>query len=138
MTCCSTSPLVVLTAPAKGYLTEQLQKLPELSRVEMPALTIKEFDQLMDSSCMGPKEWALIARDIEENYLKFDGFVVIMGTDTMAYAASAMSFMLENLGKPIFLFLFCFLCFSLSSLELLCSIALSVILLLFVGDLMYR
>jgi len=42
-----------------------------------------------------------IATDIEENYLQYDGFVVIMGTDTMAYASSAMSFMLENLGKTV-------------------------------------
>jgi Asparaginase, N-terminal len=53
------------------------------------------------SSCMGPKEWANIATDIETNYLEFDGFVVIMGTDTMAYCGSALSFMLENLGKCV-------------------------------------
>lgn len=50
---------------------------------------------------MGPDDWIRIATDIEEGYLKYDGFVVCMGTDTMAYAASALSFMLENLGKPV-------------------------------------
>ena len=50
---------------------------------------------------MGPPDWANIATDIETHYLDFDGFVVIMGTDTMAYAASALSFMLENLGKSV-------------------------------------
>ena len=56
---------------------------------------------LIDSSCMGPTNWVDIATDIEQNYLNYDGFVVIMGTDTMAYAASALSFMLENLAKTV-------------------------------------
>lgn len=88
-------------APERGYLTEQIKQLPELSRHEMPIFQIKEYNPLIDSSCMGPKEWAKIAIDIEASYLLFDGFVVIMGTDTMAYASSALSFMLENLGKPV-------------------------------------
>ncbi len=67
----------------------------------MPYFAIKEYDPLLDSSCMGPGDWVKIASDIEENYLAYDGFVVIMGTDTMAYASSALSFMLENLGKTV-------------------------------------
>src|SRR3546814_17532654 len=47
-------------------------------------------DPLLDSACMEPKDWVLMANDIEENYYAYDGFVVIMGTDTMAYAASAL------------------------------------------------
>lgn len=50
---------------------------------------------------MGPTHWVQIAEMIEKNYFTYDGFVVITGTDTMAYAASALSFMLENLGKPV-------------------------------------
>ena len=50
---------------------------------------------------MGPPEWAATARVISKNYYDYDGFVVIMGTDTMAFATSALSFMLENLGKPV-------------------------------------
>ena len=50
---------------------------------------------------IGPQDWIKIANDIESHYLQFDGFVVIMGTDTMAYASSALSFMLENLGKCV-------------------------------------
>jgi L-asparaginase len=88
-------------APQAGYLTDRINELPEMSRPEMPIYHIKEYDPLMDSSCMGPKEWQMIATDIETNYLEYDGFVVIMGTDTMAYAASALSFMLENLGKTV-------------------------------------
>jgi L-asparaginase len=88
-------------SPQPGYLTASINELPEMQRPEMPAYTIKEYQPLMDSSCMGPTEWQKIATDIEENYLEYDGFVVIMGTDTMAYASSALSFMLENLGKTV-------------------------------------
>lgn len=88
-------------SPQAGFLTDRINELPEMSRPEMPVYHIKEYDPLMDSSCMGPKEWQMIASDIETDYLNYDGFVVIMGTDTMAYAASALSFMLENLGKTV-------------------------------------
>lgn len=88
-------------APKAGYLTERIQEMPEMNRAEMPNYVIKEFNPLIDSSCMGPPHWAMIATEIETNYFEFDGFVVIMGTDTMAYASSALSFMLENLGKTI-------------------------------------
>lgn len=88
-------------APSAGYLTQRIQEMPELQLPEMPGYTIKEYDPLIDSSMMGPSHWVTIATDIEENYLEYDGFVVIMGTDTMAYASSAMSFMLENLGKTV-------------------------------------
>jgi L-asparaginase len=67
----------------------------------MPQFTIIEYDKLLDSSCMTPEHWVQIATDIEANYLLYDGFVIIMGTDTMAYAASAISFLLENLAKPV-------------------------------------
>jgi lysophospholipase len=64
---------------------------------------IKEYDPLLDSSNMSMKDWAKIANDIERYYLKFDAFVILHGTDTMAYTASALSFMLENLGKTVIL-----------------------------------
>lgn len=88
-------------APEQNYLTERINTLPEMTRPEMPEYSIIEYTPLLDSSCMGPKDWIKIASDIENNYNDYDGFVVIMGTDTMAYAASAMSFMLENLGKTV-------------------------------------
>ena len=88
-------------APERGYLSARIKEMPEIGRSEMPDFTIKEYIPLLDSSMMGPCDWVKIATDIEENYLKYDGFVVIMGTDTMAYASSAVSFMLENLGKPV-------------------------------------
>lgn len=59
------------------------------------------FDPLIDSSNMKPAFWVQLAETIEANYEKYDGFVVLHGTDTMAYTASALSFMLENLNKPI-------------------------------------
>lgn len=59
------------------------------------------FDPLLDSSNMHPSFWVKLAGVIEENYERFDGFVVLHGSDTMAYTASALSFMLENLNKPI-------------------------------------
>ena len=46
-------------------------------------------------------DWAKLARDVEKYYDQFDGFVILHGTDTMCYTASALSFMLENLGKPV-------------------------------------
>ncbi|KAH8264035.1 hypothetical protein KR038_000881, partial [Drosophila bunnanda] len=62
---------------------------------------IKELSPLVDSSCMGAAEWQMIAREIGKNYKIYDGFVVLQGTDTMAYTASALAFMLENLSKPV-------------------------------------
>ena len=78
-------------APERGYLTEQIKLLPELGRAEMPNFQIKEYNPLLDSSCMGPKEWAKVAKDIEDGYLLYDGFVVIMGTDTMVNSNSCSS-----------------------------------------------
>ena len=88
-------------APVPGYLVQVLNEMPEMHRPEMPKYDIIEYDPLIDSSSMGPDEWVKIATDIQTHYLAYDGFVVCMGTDTMGYAASALSFMLENLGKPV-------------------------------------
>lgn len=59
------------------------------------------FENLIDSSNMNPEFWVALAEKIESNYEKYDGFVVLHGSDTMAYSASALSFMLENLNKPV-------------------------------------
>jgi len=59
------------------------------------------FDPLIDSSDMNPSFWVRLAQVIEKNYELYDGFVVLHGTDTMAYTASMLSFMLENLNKPV-------------------------------------
>ena len=88
-------------APKRGYLTGKIKDMEELQSPNMPNCYIKEYAELIDSSAMGHKEWSLICNDIQSNYFEYDGFVVIMGTDTMAYAATALSFMLENLGKTV-------------------------------------
>jgi lysophospholipase len=64
---------------------------------------ILEYSPLLDSSNMTVEDWIKIANDIQTYYHHFDGFVVLHGTDTMAYTASALSFMLENLGKSVIL-----------------------------------
>ena len=87
--------------PAKGHLTESINALPEFHRSEMPDFTISEYQPLIDSSNMTPSDWQRIADDIKANYDDYDGFVVLHGTDTMAYTSSALSFMFENLSKPV-------------------------------------
>lgn len=64
---------------------------------------IVEFDEIKDSSTYNTEDWATLASVIEENYDNFDAFVVLHGTDTMAFTASALSFMLENLKKTVVL-----------------------------------
>ena len=64
---------------------------------------IIEFNPLLDSSCMGMADWVKISSTIQEHYHNYDGFVVLHGTDTLAYTSSALSFMFENLGKTIVL-----------------------------------
>ena len=76
--------------------------VPELKKLGHHVETY-QFDPPMDSSAMGPDSWTKIVHIIAENYQKFDGFVVLHGTDTMSYTASALSFMLENLSKPVIL-----------------------------------
>jgi L-asparaginase len=87
--------------PQKQHLTDAIMKVPDFHREEMPEFTINEYDPLIDSSNMSPSDWQHIANDIKKNYDDYDGFVVLHGTDTMAYTSSALSFMLENLGKPV-------------------------------------
>ncbi len=89
--------------PAQGYVLSALAKLPALSHPDMPNYVIKEYQPLLDSSNMTVSEWNRIAADITEEYDNFDGFVIFHGTDTMAYTASALSFMLENLSKAVIL-----------------------------------
>jgi len=87
--------------PVAGHLSQCVENMPEFFRDEMPEFTINEYCPLMDSSNVTPSDWVTIARDIEKNYADYDGFVILHGTDTMAYTASALSFMLQNLSKPV-------------------------------------
>lgn len=93
--------------PSTGTLApvkfEDIQKeVPELNKFgyRIKAIT---FNPPIDSSNMTPQIWEKIAQTVEKNYYNYDGFVILHGTDTMAYTASALSFMFENLGKPVVL-----------------------------------
>lgn len=77
-----------------------VEEVPELKRLGCHLESIT-FNPPLDSSDMSPKTWGRLARMIQRNYRKFDGFVVLHGTDTMAYTASALSYMLENLDKAV-------------------------------------
>jgi L-asparaginase len=79
---------------------ELLQYIPELNLLDCEIDTTS-FKKPIDSSNMNPMYWTQIAELIESNYQAFDGFVVLHGSDTMSYTASALSFMLENLSKPV-------------------------------------
>ena len=80
-----------------------LENVPKIRLLDLEIESV-EFENPIDSSSMNPRHWQEIARVIEDNYAVYDGFVVLHGTDTMAYTASALSFMLENLDKPGLIF----------------------------------
>ena len=77
-----------------------LQNIPELKQLDCNIDTVSS-EKPIDSSNINPKKWIEIAEIVERNYTTFDGFVVLHGSDTMSYSASALSFMLENLNKPV-------------------------------------
>ena len=79
-----------------------LKHIPDLNSLDCSIATVS-FDKPIDSSEVNPEDWTRIAHIIADNYILYDGFVVLHGTDTMAYTASALSFMLENLSKPVIL-----------------------------------
>lgn len=74
--------------------------IPELNKVNAN-IKVYTLDEPKDSSNMGPSDWIKIANSIKNHYLEYDGFVVLHGTDTMAYSASAISFLIENIQKPV-------------------------------------
>lgn len=88
-------------APLKGYLPQCIREMPEVHDPSMPELDVLEYDPLIDSANVGPEDWASLSSHLRDNYYDYDGFVIIHGTDTMAYTASALSFMLEGLGKAV-------------------------------------
>ena len=91
------------TGALESFNFEQLQKhVPELQKFNFPIDTY-QFDPPMDSSDMEPDMWRKLVCIIHENYDRYQGFVILHGTDTMAYTASALSFMLEGLDKPVIL-----------------------------------
>ena len=91
------------TGALENFDFERLLKyVPELKRFNCH-LSAEQFDPPIDSSDMEPRYWAKLVEIISANYDRVDGFVILHGTDTMAYTASALSFMLENLSKPVIL-----------------------------------
>lgn len=87
--------------PDRAAFLQSLEEIPDLRRPDFPAWEVTVFEPLLDSSNMAAAEWNQIGRAIARRYHRFDGFVVLHGTDTMAYSASALSFMLEGLDKPV-------------------------------------
>ncbi len=81
------------------HLTEQI---PELNKFDIELSSVS-FEKPIDSSDMQPSVWVELAKVIERNYNKVDGFVILHGSDTMSFTASVLSFMLENLNKPVIL-----------------------------------
>lgn len=76
--------------------------VPELQKLPIE-ITYRSFEKPIDSSNMAPSDWQEIAELVAHNYLDYDGFVILHGSDTMAYTASALSFMLKGLSKPVIL-----------------------------------
>ncbi|MFA8449906.1 MAG: asparaginase [Bacteroidales bacterium] len=97
----------MMVCPHSGALKpfnfeKMYEKLPMLKRFDHQ-IDYHSFDPLIDSSDMNPDFWVKLASVIEDEYENYDGFVILHGSDTMSYTASALSFMLENLNKPVIL-----------------------------------
>lgn len=90
-------------APVSGFLGQAISSIGDMKSELAPEWNLYEMSPLLDSSDITVKEWNKIATVIYENYNSYDGFVVLHGTDTMAYTASALSFILHGLDKPVVL-----------------------------------
>lgn len=90
-------------APVAGYIRDAIATIDDMHREDTPEWELVEMSPLLDSSDITVNEWNSIARLIYESYTGYDGFVVLHGTDTMAYTASALSFILDGLDKPVIL-----------------------------------
>ncbi|GED42186.1 asparaginase [Cobetia marina] len=82
-------------------LRAALEDLPPSRRGRLPAFTLREFPQLIDSSSATPADWQQIAGEIADAYDSFDGFVVLQGTDTLAWTASSLAFQLKGTARPV-------------------------------------
>ncbi|OGV49531.1 MAG: L-asparaginase 1 [Legionellales bacterium RIFCSPHIGHO2_12_FULL_42_9] len=87
--------------PVAGYVESVMSTMPLFKHRDLPRYNIQEYDPLLDSSNMTIDDWNRMGCDIAAAYDEYDGFVILHGTDTMAYTAAALSFMLENLSKPV-------------------------------------
>ncbi|NUM49740.1 MAG: type I asparaginase [Flavobacteriales bacterium] len=111
----NSSVLIIYTGGTIGMVSDPLsgilkpfnfknlsKEIPELKKFKIK-LDSFSFAKPIDSSNMNPSIWSDLVKIVEKNYDKYDGFVILHGSDTMAYTASALSFMLENLNKPVIL-----------------------------------
>ena len=89
--------------PEPGFLSAHITACPMFYQRGVPHFTIRELDPLIDSSEIHPGNWSAIATEISQYYDQYDGFVILHGTDTMAYTASALSFLCHGLNKPVVL-----------------------------------
>ncbi len=110
-----TSILIIYTGGTIGMATNHLtgaleplnfskllENVPEMNQfVDNYDINSISFEEVIDSANVSVNHWKMLAEMIEKNYNNYDGFVVLHGTDTMSYSASALSFMLENLQKPV-------------------------------------
>ena len=105
----NTGGTIGMTRTEKGYMPDReyfrkaLMNMDSLRAPGMPAWDLAETEELLDSSNMTVRDWNEIAKILADAYDSYDGFVVLHGTDTMAYTSSALSFMLEELDKPVIL-----------------------------------
>ena len=101
-------------APAPGLLARELARMPQFQDPDGPPNTtprsqwgtrieyrLVENEPILDSSNMGVDDWVALARQIQASYDDYDAFVVLHGTDTMAWTASALAFLLEGLSRPV-------------------------------------
>ncbi|OMH25984.1 asparaginase [Motiliproteus sp. MSK22-1] len=87
--------------PMTGLADLISQKIPIHLSANMPEYVLEELDELIDSTNATPADWQLIGNRIKENYQDYDGFIVLHGTDTLAYTSASLSFMLQGLQKPV-------------------------------------
>ncbi|WP_103026361.1 type I asparaginase [Salinibacter altiplanensis] len=89
--------------PGPGTLEALMEERLSFQSEDLPAYDVHALDPLLDSANMTPADWLRIAEVIRDHFEAYDGFLVVHGTDTMAFTASALAFMLQPLDKPVFL-----------------------------------
>ncbi len=87
--------------PRSGYVVHYLERMSELSRPDIPDFDLVALEPLLDSANMAPRDWIRVAQAVVERAARYDGFVVLHGTDTMVYTASALSYLLQRQSKPV-------------------------------------
>lgn len=89
--------------PIKGFESLIRERLAHSHHAALPDFDFIELDPLIDSANLTPTQWNQIATEVIQHYHDYDGFIVLHGTDTMAYSASMLSYLLRGLNKPVIL-----------------------------------